>query len=167
MERRGHGGGGRGRLYIYYTYHNTVTTRMTPALRWAAIRAVLFLMFHSLWGTKSNKPVSTDHNFWREKRAEADSNQGPSAYQPSALLLLLGQTGSQKHLSAVSTTLNSCQNGPLMVFYFWITHVISTKLASTRSLGIHETESANLSKSSMTFFLLFIIITSNYSQLST
>ena len=34
----------------------------------------------------------TDHNFWREKTAEADSNRGPSAYQPNALPL--GQTGS-------------------------------------------------------------------------
>ena len=37
----GYGGGGRGRLYIY---RYTVTTRMTPALRWAAMRAIL--MFH-------------------------------------------------------------------------------------------------------------------------
>ena len=36
--------------------------------------------------------MSTDHNFWRERRAEADSNRGPSAYQPNALPL--GQTGS-------------------------------------------------------------------------
>ena len=34
-------GGERGRLY---TYRYTVTTRMTPALRWAALRAIL--MFH-------------------------------------------------------------------------------------------------------------------------
>ena len=34
-------GGGRGRLY---TYRFTVTTRMTPALRWAMMRAIL--MFH-------------------------------------------------------------------------------------------------------------------------
>ena len=34
----GYGGGGRGRLY---TYRYTVTTRMIPALRWAAIRAIL------------------------------------------------------------------------------------------------------------------------------
>ena len=33
--------GGRGRLY---TYRYTVTTRMTPALRWSAMRAIL--MFH-------------------------------------------------------------------------------------------------------------------------
>ena len=45
---RGYGGGGRGRLY---TYRYTVTTRMTSALRWAAMKAIL--MLHSLWGTKS------------------------------------------------------------------------------------------------------------------
>ena len=36
------------------------------------------------------KTVSTDNNFRRERRAEADSNRGPSANA-----LLLGQTGSQ------------------------------------------------------------------------
>ena len=35
---RGYGGGGRGRLYNYLY---TVTTVMTPALRWAAMRAIL------------------------------------------------------------------------------------------------------------------------------
>ena len=60
-----------------------VTTRMTPSsLRWAAMRAIL--MFHNCEGL-SHKTVSTDHNFWRERTAEADSNQGPSAYQPNAL----------------------------------------------------------------------------------
>ena len=34
----GYGGGGRGRLY---TYCYTVTTRMTPALRWAVMRTIL------------------------------------------------------------------------------------------------------------------------------
>ena len=48
----GYGGGGRGRLY---TYRYTVTTRMTPALRWAAMRAIL--MFRSLRGTKSQDSV--------------------------------------------------------------------------------------------------------------
>jgi len=38
---RGYGGGGSGRLY---TYHFTVTARVTPALRWAERRAIL--MFH-------------------------------------------------------------------------------------------------------------------------
>ena len=36
--------------------------------------------------------MPTEHNFWREKRVEADSNRNPSAYQPNALPL--GQTGS-------------------------------------------------------------------------
>ena len=35
---KGYGGGGRGRLY---NYRYTVTTRMIPALRWAAMRAIL------------------------------------------------------------------------------------------------------------------------------
>ena len=42
---------------------------------------------------QSHKTVSTNHNlFERERRAEAVSNRGPSAYQPNALPL--GQTGS-------------------------------------------------------------------------
>ena len=65
----GDGGGGRRRLY---TYRYTVTTRMTFALRWAAMRAIL--MFHNCEG-QSHKTLFTDHNFWREKRAEVDSNR--------------------------------------------------------------------------------------------
>ena len=42
---------------------------------------------------KVTRQVSTGHNFPRERRAEADSNRGPSAYQPNALPL--GQTGSR------------------------------------------------------------------------
>ena len=38
----GSGGGGRGRLY---TYRYTVTTRVTPALRWAAMGAILIKCF--------------------------------------------------------------------------------------------------------------------------
>ena len=53
------------------------------------MRAIL--IFHNCEG-KSHKTMSTDHNFWRERRAEADSNRGPSAYQPN--VLLLGQTDS-------------------------------------------------------------------------
>ena len=87
--RMGYGGGGRGRLY---TYHYIVTTRLTSALRWAAMRAIL--MFHNCEG-QSHKTLSTDHNLWSERRAEADSNRGASAYQPNALGL--GQTGSQKN----------------------------------------------------------------------
>ena len=40
-EQGEYGGGERGRLY---TYRYIVTTTMTPALRWAAVRVIL--MFH-------------------------------------------------------------------------------------------------------------------------
>ena len=50
--------------YILYTYRYTVTTRMTPALRWAAMRGIL--MFHNCEG-QSHKTVSADHNFFEEK----------------------------------------------------------------------------------------------------
>ena len=50
-EGYGGGGGGRGRLY---TYRYTVTTRMTSALRWAAMRAIL--MFDNYEG-QSHKSV--------------------------------------------------------------------------------------------------------------
>ena len=63
--------------------------RMTSALRWGEMRAIL--MFHNCEG-QSHKTVSTDHYLWRKKRAKAGSNRGPSAYHPNALLL--GQTGS-------------------------------------------------------------------------
>jgi len=44
----------------------------------------------------SHKTVSTNHKFWRERRTEAVSNRGPSAYQPTDLPL--GQTGSRRRL---------------------------------------------------------------------
>ena len=59
------------------------------------MRAIL--MFHNC-EEQSRKTVSTDHNFWREGRAEAVPNWGPSLYQPNALPL--GQTGS-RHLCYV------------------------------------------------------------------
>ena len=47
------GGGG-------FNYRYSVTTAMTPALRWAAIKAIL--MFQNCDGQR-HKTVSTDHNF--------------------------------------------------------------------------------------------------------
>ena len=66
LIRDGEKGGGGGkevwrwgeREIIYYRY--TVTARMTFALRWAAMRAIL--MFHNCEG-QSHKTVSTDYNF--------------------------------------------------------------------------------------------------------
>ena len=79
---------------MLYTCRYTVTTRMIPALRWAAMRAIL--MFQSRkWWTKSQDSVHKPQPFWRERRAEAVLNRGPSAYQPNALPL--GQTSSRSH----------------------------------------------------------------------
>ena len=86
-----YGGGGRGRLY---TYRGSVTTRMTSAVRWAAMRAIL--MFHNCEG-QSHTTVSMHRpQLLERKESQADSNRGPSAYQPNALTL--GQTGSQSVL---------------------------------------------------------------------
>ena len=86
----GYWGGGRGRLHTNH-YTVSVTTRMTPALRWAAMRAIL--MFQKEMMTKSQDSVHKPQSFWREGRAEAESSRCPSAYQPNALPL--GQTGSR------------------------------------------------------------------------
>ena len=45
---------------------------------------------------QSQDNVHKPQPFWRERRAEAVSNRGPSAYQPDALPL--GQTGSLTHI---------------------------------------------------------------------
>ena len=60
---RGYGGGGRGRLY---TYRYAFTTRMIPALRWVAMRAIL--MFRNCEG-QSHKTVCTATTF--EEKGEA------------------------------------------------------------------------------------------------
>ena len=51
--------------------------------------------------------MSTNNNFWREGRAEAVSNRGPSAYQPTASPL--GQTGSLSRRAVVKlSAFSSC-----------------------------------------------------------
>ena len=55
---KGYRGGGEGDYTPIAT--DTVTTRMTSALRWAAMRAIL--MFHNCEG-QSHKTVSIEHNF--------------------------------------------------------------------------------------------------------
>ena len=54
MGGRVYGDGGRGRLYAY---RYTVTTRMTSALRWAAMRAIL--MFHNCEGQSHKTMLQT------------------------------------------------------------------------------------------------------------
>ena len=71
--------------------HIIISTLSRPEwLLHAAMGAIL--MFYNCEG-QSYKTVSTDHNLWRERSAEADSSRGPSAYQPNSLPL--DQTGSQ------------------------------------------------------------------------
>ena len=82
---------------------------MSPALRRAASRAIL--MFHWLWGTKSQDSV---HRPQILKSKESRSGFEPTsralfdraeAYQPNALPL--GQTGSPKSASITTTLLTS------------------------------------------------------------
>ena len=54
--------------------------------------------------------MSTDHNFWAERRAEADSNRGPFAYLPNALPL--GQTVSHARV-ALEAAKFSANSGPI------------------------------------------------------
>ena len=68
-----------------------------PALRWAAMRAILTFQYWKWW-TKSQDSVHKPQLFWKERRAEAVSNRGSSAYQPNALPL--GQTGSHSRRMA-------------------------------------------------------------------
>ena len=86
MGGRGYGGGGSGRGY---TYRYTVTAGMT-CVKMGSDESHFNVSL--IVRGQSHKTVSTNHNFWRERRAEAVSNRRPSAYQPTALPL--GQTGS-------------------------------------------------------------------------
>ena len=56
-----YGGGGRRRLY---TYRYTVTTRMIPALRWAAMSRFNVSVECD---EQSHRTVSTNHNLFEEK----------------------------------------------------------------------------------------------------
>ena len=59
--------------------------------------------------------MSINHKFWRERRAEAESNQGLSAYQPNALPL--GQT---VHCECLLLIFSLC---PLLSFLSPFAHV--------------------------------------------
>ena len=68
--------------------------------------------------------MSTDPNFSRERRAEAESTGGPSAYQPNALPL--GRTGSRR----VKKSLNDFRFG------IFISHFPSDGVASLAVKGL-------------------------------
>ena len=70
--------------------------------------------------------MSTNHNLWRERTAEADSNRGPSAYQPN--VLPLGQTGSDRNSYWLVCFFRS---GKTLFFFFLMQparHVRNSKL---------------------------------------
>ena len=90
--RRGYGGcGGRGRLY---TCRYTVITRMTSALRWAAMRDIL--MFQQEVMDKVTRQFPQTTTFL--KRKESRSSIEPRSFRLPALPL--GQTGSLHRSSA-------------------------------------------------------------------
>ena len=70
-----------------YTYRYTVTTRMTPALRSAAMRAIL--MFQITVRDKVTRQRPQTSTFEEKGEPKRLLNRGPSA-------LPLGQTGSQR-----------------------------------------------------------------------
>ena len=65
--------GGRGRLY---TYRYTVTTRMTSALRWAAMRAILMFQHEVMVKVTRQCPQTTFL-----KRKESQSGIEPMSFR--------------------------------------------------------------------------------------
>ena len=78
---RGYGGGEIGRLY---TYLYIVTIQNDSCIKMGSDESHFNVSVGS--DGQSHKTVSTDkpQPFWRERRAEAVSNRGPSAYQLKA-----------------------------------------------------------------------------------
>ena len=80
------GGGGEGGVEVWeeeeYIPIATLSPPEWPALRGAAMRAIL--MFHQLWGTKSQDRVP-NHNFWRKKKKEKKDSQ--SGIEPILLFI--------------------------------------------------------------------------------
>ena len=72
-----------------------------------------------------------DHDFWRERRAETDSNRGPSAYQPSALPL--GQTGSRMQWPWPRCLLTGRCHCQMACKSCLLSHTTTTKVSATAS----------------------------------
>ena len=105
LIRDGEKGGwswGRGRLY---TYRYTVTTRMIPALRWAAMRAILMFQQEVMDKVTGQCPQTT--TFLKRKESRSGIEPRSFAYQPNALPL--GHTGSLDWWSVCPLYLLACQ----------------------------------------------------------
>ena len=99
--------------------------------------------------------MSIDHNFWRERRAEADSNRGPSAshyIQPN--VLPLGQTGSECDYPArLPPTPSQCLGAH---FYAWLNTHIFVILAFVSFFKLQRSEtSGKLQLTSATVWTYF------------
>ena len=80
-----------GKRESIYTYRYTVTTRMT-CIKMDSDDS--HFNVSSIVRDKITRQCPQTKVFWRERRAEVDSNQGSSPYQPNALPL--GQTCSRQ-----------------------------------------------------------------------
>ena len=92
--------------------------------------------------------MSADYSFWRERRAEAESNQNPSAYQPNALLL--SQTGfpyPHPHASVLFSLMVFLRGIPLHDMHHFVkTSMIvsfNAKLITERSMRLDESWNNN------------------------
>ena len=70
-------GGGEGDVGRLYTYHYTVTARMTPALRWAAMRAILMFQQEVMNKVTRQCPQTTTSL----KRKESRSGVEPRSFR--------------------------------------------------------------------------------------
>ena len=103
MGGRGHGGGGRGRLYTYRYRHchhqNDFCIKMGSDESHFNVSLIVM--------DKVTRQCPTNHNLWRERRTEADSNRGPSSYQSKTLPLVCCVCGDYNtlHSACVETTI--------------------------------------------------------------
>ena len=79
MGGRGHGDGGRGREIIYLSlhWHHQNYSCILVVQRWEPFQCFI--------NCEPQDRVHKLQPFCRERRAKAESNPGPSAYQPNAL----------------------------------------------------------------------------------
>ena len=81
-------------------------------------------------GSKITKTVSINHKFWRERKAKADLNQGPSAYQPYALPV--GQTIPQEVPFPVAVAFTTAE--PIIGQIWGILYIPATVAINNKSI---------------------------------
>ena len=96
--------GGEGDYTYRYSHSLSVTTRMTSALRWAAMRTILMFQWAGSDG-QSHRTVPTNHNLSEEK---GEPNQCPSAFHCPANALPRARPN---QLTRLTTGLGYCVRG--------------------------------------------------------